>query len=144
MKMVNGLEGKPYEVWLRSLGLFSLEKRRLRTNLIVTYNFLVRKSVGASTNLSSLVTSDRTQKNGMKLSQGRFRLDIRKRFFTQRVVGYWNRLPEKWSEYQACQISGSVWTMLSDTWCDSWGGSVQDQELCFNDPQGSLPTQGIL
>ncbi|KFQ32242.1 hypothetical protein N332_14171, partial [Mesitornis unicolor] len=94
MKMIRGLEHLLYEDRLRELGLFSLETRRLWGNPIAAFQFQKGSYRKAGERLFTRAGSDKTSRNGFKLEEGRFRLDIRRKFFTVRVVRHWHRLQD--------------------------------------------------
>jgi len=71
--------------------LFSLDKRRFRGGLSVPEGAYKKAGEG----LFTRTCSDRTWGNGFKLKESRFRLDIKKKFFTLRMVRHWHRLPRE-------------------------------------------------
>ena len=95
-KMNKGLGSLPYEERLRKLGLFSLEKRRLRVDLITMFQYLKNDYKEDGDSLLTRSHTEKTRSNGYKLILGRFRLDTRENFSQgeQSAIGITS--PRKW------------------------------------------------
>ncbi|GAB0182924.1 hypothetical protein GRJ2_000757700 [Grus japonensis] len=104
-KLIRGLEHLSCEDRLRELGLFSLEKRRLQGDLTAAFQYLKETYRKDGEGQLTRAFSDRTKRNGFKLKEGRFILDIRKKFFTLRVVRHWNRLPREAVDAPSLEVS---------------------------------------
>ena len=95
MKIRKGLEHISYENRLRELGLLNLTKRSLCGDLTAAFQYVKGAYKKAGEGLFSKECSDRTTSNGFQLKKGRFRLGIRKKYFTVKVLRQWNRLPRE-------------------------------------------------
>jgi ribonuclease P/MRP protein subunit RPP40 len=93
-KMIAECRGLSYEDRLKVTHLTTLEDRRVRGDMIEVYKILrgvsrVNRGIWFQWSANS-----RTRGHRFKLAKSRSRLDIRKNFFSQRVVNIWNKLPE--------------------------------------------------
>ena len=101
---MRGLEHLCYEERLRERGLFSLEKRKLRGDLVNASKHLQGGCQEDGARLFPVVPSDRTRGNGHKMRQRKFQLNMRKNFFPLRVTEPWPRLPRKAVESPSLEI----------------------------------------
>lgn len=92
-ELVRDLESKScVKKCLRELGMFSLKKRMLRGDLVALYNHLKKGCEQVRVGVFHRATKDRTRGNGLKLHWERFSLNIRRNFFTEKVVRHWKGL----------------------------------------------------
>ena len=91
-KMVEGMRNIPYKERLKRLNLHSLERRRVRGDLIEVFKWVKGINEGNIKQVIDLSKQNRTRSNGFKLEKLRFRTNIGKNWFTNRVVNDWNSL----------------------------------------------------
>ena len=94
-KMIKGLEYHSFEGRLSDLGLFSLEERRLRRDLIKVHKYLRCRRQRDEARLFSAVCGDRTRGNGHKLMHRKFCTSVCKNLLMVRVMEHWNRLSKE-------------------------------------------------
>ena len=103
--MITGLEHLPYGDRMRELGLFSLEKRKLWGDLIAAFQHLKGAYKQEGSQLFGGLNNSRTRGNGLKLKEGRLRLDVRGKLLTERVVRCWNSCPERlWMLHPSLEV----------------------------------------
>ena len=114
-RMVKGTKGMTYPERLKFCDLFSLERRRLRGDLIEAFRIIRGSPDRPNCGLLSVCTVSTTRGHAFKLLKPRARLDIRKYSFSHRVVGPWNRLPDR--VVSACSMD-SFKDMLDSVWSE--------------------------
>ena len=93
-KMITECKGQNYESRLQTLGLISIEKRQTRGDLIQVFKLIKGVDNVDYREFFQLADYSRTRGHSFKITKVRSRLEIRRNFFSQRVVNKWNELPQ--------------------------------------------------
>lgn len=94
-RLINDCRNLCYEKRLKYTGLTTLSERRIRGDMIEVFKILKGFTKVNFNTWFKLSDNNRTRGHRYKLEKSRSRLDIRKHFFSQRVVNAWNKLPSE-------------------------------------------------
>ena len=92
--MINGMGEDEYSVRLSKTKLLSLEMRRLRSDLIEVFKIMHNLEGVKREDFFQLRTATGRRCHSLTILKQHFRLNVRKYFFTHRVVNTWNKLSE--------------------------------------------------
>jgi len=90
--MIPHLKNVPYEKRLKELKLWSLEDRHIRADLIEVFKITHGLSSLSLDNFFVLDTDSRTRGHPWKLKKRRMNADLRRHFFSERIINWWNKL----------------------------------------------------
>ena len=114
-KLVHGFNKMSYEQRLEALGLYSLQQRRLRGDLIETYKILNGNEKINSEQLFQKATTTELRGHSLKLYKKSSRLELRKHFFQPKnTVDHWNKLPD--NVVSAATISSFIKRLDEQIW----------------------------
>lgn len=94
-RMIPALKRLEYRDRLKELNMFSFERRCIRGDMIELFKMFSDRNYIDVRSFFTLEEGCRTRNHGRKIRKQGCRLDIRKYFFSHRVVDFWNALPER-------------------------------------------------
>ena len=91
--MIHNIRNLPYEERLKHLNLHSLERRRVRGDLIEAFKWVKGINKGDISKVLKFSEVSRTRSNGFKLTKFTFHREVGRNWYGNRVVDEWNKLP---------------------------------------------------
>ena len=91
--LIPQLKNQPYRDRLKQLNLPTLKHRRIRGDMIYIYKLLTKKIYTDHEIIHLVDESSITRGHKLKITKPKFKTTIRQKYFTNRVVEGWNKLP---------------------------------------------------
>ena len=99
--MIPAVKNLDYERRLKILGLWSVEERRNRADILEVYKMYNGVSAVPFVDMFEISGNTQTRGHNLKLAKHRCRLDIRKFFFSEHVVDRWNSVDQNTIDQQS-------------------------------------------